>query len=969
MSTYSAEHLYELLPAVYRLRDAENGYPLKALLAVIAREIGLVEEDIARLYANWFIETADEWVVPYIGDLLGVRGLHALELPGFTRRAFVANTLGYRRRKGTPTMLEQLARDTTLWNARVVEFFELLGTTQYLNHLRPHNVRTPDLRRTNELELLDTPFDTSAHTADVRRIAAGRGKHNIPNVGIFLWRLQAYYLTRVTPHAVADPPDGRYTFSSLGNDMPLFNRPRTEATITHLATEVNVPGRLRRRALYDDLERYRHALISGQGSPTSDYFDPEQPVLEIYFDQPCVADDPTADCVPLRPEEIAICDLSGWDRPGWQPPASETFTRKHDGSTFATKVAVDPVLGRLAVLQGVASPGKIEVSYAYGFSGDLGGGPYDQRFAAPADGPLSSAYENTVADPEGLGRLYRVSARPGDFATLQAALNRWALDGKPAAVIEIADSRTYTESLTIAMGDSDLVVQAANRQRPTLIGDLQVTGNRQARLALNGLLIAGTVTVGDDSLRQLDVVHCTLVPGVGLAADGTPLEPETPSVIVGEGDTSLTLNLTRSISGPLRLPRQMVGLRVSDSIIESPRRDHPAALTPALVSAELSAFPAGFPASPRVRVTIGGEGPHVAALASAPTNLTQARDRLRSAIRNAHPTTAFARAEVIAVDNRLVVLPGEPAEVRIEPLAGDPTAALLGLASDQAERRLALVSGDLEPFPTLTAATPTLRAVLGDETHDIELSPRPGTLVQARNRLSSALRAASTAPAFAQALVGTLSNPDRLVIIPGAADVVPAFDVTSGDPTTLAELRLAGPLYLPAIGGDHSGARPGPSTTLERVTVLGPVHAKELSLASEVVFTGPVRVVRRQAGCVRFSYVPPAAQTPRRFRCQPELAIAAARERAGPLAPADAEALARQIRGRLRPAFTSTRYGDPAYGQLGLTCPEEIWTGAEDGAEMGAFSFLQQPQRLANLRSNLDEYLRFGLEAGIFFVT
>ncbi|HMR67355.1 MAG TPA: hypothetical protein PKE64_25360, partial [Anaerolineae bacterium] len=59
----------------------------------------------------------------------------------------------------------------------------------------------------------------------------------------------------------------------------------------------------------------------------------------------------------------------------------------------------------------------------------------------------------------------------------------------------------------------------------------------------------------------------------------------------------------------------------------------------------------------------------------------------------------------------------------------------------------------------------------------------------------------------------------------------------------------------------------------------------------------------------------------------------------------------------------------PAYGQLSLTCPLEIKTGAEDGLEMGAFSFLKQPQREANLRANLDEYLRFGLEAGIFYAT
>jgi len=972
VTTYTSERLYALLPAVYRLRDAEQGYPLRSLLAIIAREIGIVEENIARLYANWFVETADEWVVPYIGDLLGVRSLHALDAPGFTRRAFVANTLSYRRRKGTPTMLEQLARDTTLWNARVVEFFELLGTTQYLNHLRPHNVRTPDLRQTNALELLDTPFDAAGHTADVRRIAAGRGKHNIPNIGIFLWRLQAYYVTRATPRAVADPADGRYTFSPLGNDAPLFNRPRTETTITHLADEINVPGRLRRRALYDDLERYRRALVSGEGTPASDYFGPQQPVLEVYFDQPCVAADPTADCVPLRPEEIVVCDLSGWGAPGWQPPASATFIRKHDGSAFETKVAVDPALGRLAVLQGLANPPtRIEVSYTYGFSGDLGGGPYDRRSVTRHADPVPSAYENTVAEPEGLGRLYRVSARPGDSATLQAALDQWALDGKPAAVIEIADSRTYAETLTIAMAATDLVIQAANHRRPILMGNLNVTGNQQARLALNGLLIAGSLTVVDDaSLRQLDIAHCTLVPGVGLAADGTPLEPETPSVVVGTGNTALTLNLTRSITGPLRLGAEMVALTARDCLIESPLRGHPATLTPALVSADLAAFPEGFPESPRLRVTIGGEGPHLATLASAPANLTQARDRLRTAIRKARPTAAFTHAEVIVVDNRLVVLPGVPAEVTIEPAPGDPTADLLGLTPDRAEQRLAVISGGLEPFPALTSATLELIASFGTEAHAITLAPSPTSLLQARNRLSAALQAASASPAFAGALVGTLNNPDRLVIIPGTADVVPAFDVTSGDTTTLAELRLAGQLYLPAIGGGRSGARPGPATTLERVSVLGPVHVKELTPASEAIFSHRVYATLRQSGCVRFSYVPPDSRTPRRFRCQPELAIASALEQAGgTLAPAAAEAIARQIQARLRPAFTSTRYGDPAYGQLGPACPEEIRAGAEDGAEMGVFAFLKQPQRLANLRVSLEEYLRFGLEAGIFFVT
>ncbi len=978
MTIYNTERLYGLLPAIYRLRDADQGYPLRSLLAVIAREVGIVEEDIAGLYADWFIETCGEEMVPYIGDLLGVRGLHALENAGFTRRAFVANTLSYRRRKGTPTMLEQLAHDTTQWNARVVEFFELLGTTQYVNHLRPRNVRTPDLRRTDCLELLDTPFDGIGHTADVRRIAAGRGKHNIPNVGIFLWRLQAYTVTRSSPRPAARPVDGRYTFSPLGNDAPLFNRPQTETTISHQAGEVNVPGRLRRRVLYDDLENYRTILTTGNGILTTGYFSQRRPVLQVYFDQPCLAEDPAVDCLPLRPEEIVACDLSGWEEAGWEPPESRTFARKillpGDPPTFETKAAVDPLLGRLAVLKNVTNPpAGIAVSYTYGFSGDLGGGPYDRREAA-SDPSARSTYENAVAVPDGLGPLYRVSA--GGFNTVSDAVIQWALDGKPTAVILIEDSRTYEEDLMVPMAADDLVISAANRQRPTLIGSLTIKGSRQGRLMIKGLLIAGCLEVEDDeSLRQLDIVHCTLVPGVGLDAEGNPVSPETPSLEVGAANKSLQLNVVRSISGALRLPAGMAGLEAQDCIFESPSLlNRPGDLVPALVSAELSSFPAPLPAAPKVSVTIGGDGPYAAALAAQPADLAQAAGLLQGAIRSVSPKAAFADARVIVLENRLVVLPGTPAEVTLETAESDQTADLLGFSQGKSEQRLALISGGLSPFPPLSAAVPELTVALGGEARTLTLTPKPADLATARNRLRSAIQGASPSPAFTGALVGILSGPDRILVISGTTDTVPAFDTTSDDAATLGELRLASPLYLPVIGGDRSGARPGPAATLERVTVLGPVHVKELTLASEGVFRDRIRTMRRQAGCVRFSYVPPGSQTPRRFRCQPELAVLSAvekaREQAGTaLDPVTEEAIGKQIEGRLIPAFTSTRYGDPAYGQLSRTCPEEIRTGAEDGSEMGAFSFLKQPQRTANLQSNLEEYLRFGLEAGIFFVT
>ena len=97
---------------------------------------------------------------------------------------------------------------------------------------------------------------------------------------------------------------------------------------------------------------------------------------------------------------------------------------------------------------------------------------------------------------------------------------------------------------------------------------------------------------------------------------------------------------------------------------------------------------------------------------------------------------------------------------------------------------------------------------------------------------------------------------------------------------------------------------------------------------------------------MRFSYVPPGSVTPRRYRCVPE--------------DGGAEPVLE---------FTSLRYGDPAYGQLRGTTDQAIRTGAEDEGEMGVLRSLSQPQRETNLRIRLDEYLRLGLRAGVFFAS
>ena len=151
------------------LRQKASRGPLASLLAVFAEQIGVVEENLEQLYDDLFIETCADWVIPYIGYLIGYESLHdVVPRVASPRRAEVAHTIALRRRKGTATVLEQLAQDVTDWNGRVVEFFQLRPATQYMNHPRPHSRRCLDLRDGEALEWIGTAFENASRTVDMR---------------------------------------------------------------------------------------------------------------------------------------------------------------------------------------------------------------------------------------------------------------------------------------------------------------------------------------------------------------------------------------------------------------------------------------------------------------------------------------------------------------------------------------------------------------------------------------------------------------------------------------------------------------------------------------------------------------------------------------------------------------------------------------------------------------------------------
>ena len=541
------QKLFNLLPALYRVKDAQIAAsqkltmgPLQSLLALLEEQLAVVAEDMDQLYDDQFIETCAPWVIPYIGDLIGYQSVNGVAAAVASPRAEVANTISLRRRKGTVLVLEQLARDVTGWGAHAVEFFKVLADTQYMNHIRLFNHYAPNLRGWEPRAYMNTGFDQTAHTVDVRRIAIERGRYNIQNIGIFLWSLTAYPLTLSPAAPVASTNNQCFRFSSLGNDMPLFNHPVSQGSqITALARPLNVADILLRRVLCRDIAQAT-PVYYGIGNSLALYLDTLK--------------------TPVDPTKIQVCDLSGVDG-SWNnvPTATSNYS-----------VAIDPELGRIALLPPAAgTTHTVEASFYYGFNADMGGGEYSRA-------------STFAASPE--QAVVRV---PGDYPTIDAALTALGGDG----VVEITDNGHYYESggLKIAVKAGGLIeLRAADGFRPTLSlgAEITVTGDTDSEFALNGLVVTYAPTAAapplppalihvptPNKLSELSLTHCTLVPGLTLKPHGGPVYPGSPAVLAESSGVAVVAN--RSILGALWIDGQATGT-LTDSIVDAGDASEPA---------------------------------------------------------------------------------------------------------------------------------------------------------------------------------------------------------------------------------------------------------------------------------------------------------------------------------------------------------------------------------------------------------
>jgi hypothetical protein len=539
--TQDADRLYGLVPVVYRTRDADQGYPLRALLRVISEQVGVVERDIGGLYENWFIETCEDWVVPYIGALIGyeppaIAGVLGTSARDVARervtisRRDVANAIRFRRRKGTVSVLEDLAEAVGGWPARAVEFYRLLAVTQNIDHLQMDRGRTAELRDGDALLALDGAFDEIARNADVRRVTSGhaRGTANIPEVGVFVWRLGAYTITKSPAYNYESVSPGAYLFSTLGNDTQLFTNPRFGA-------DPALPRPIERRSFDPRDYGEGKSVMIWTGSPLA----------------------------PVAAERIVPADLSDWS---YHP--------------LPDRIAVDPVLGRMAFPLNQPRQVPVWVSYSYGFSADLGGGEYVRALRRPPD-----------------AKLYQVGAGMA-YATFAEARTRWEADAPPSAVIEFVGG-VYAESIAVKLGlGQTLELRAAPGTRPVLrlldfnvsLSDhLSVSGESPSWFVLDGLTLIEHGLQISGAVTGVTIRHCTLVPGWSMTPACEPKWPTKPSLEVLGAPRCITIE--HSIVGGIQIERDEtvqnpLELRISDSVLDATSSERMALTAPGKLCAD-----------------------------------------------------------------------------------------------------------------------------------------------------------------------------------------------------------------------------------------------------------------------------------------------------------------------------------------------------------------------------------------------
>lgn len=579
MRDRSSTPIFDAVPSHIRMRDGEEQRALEALLALLTEELEIVERDIDQLYDNWFVETCEPWVLPYISELIGATPMREIG-PGQAGqlRAYVANVLQYRQAKGTAAALEQVARDVTGWPVVVVEFFRQLTTAEHVNHLRGSRPVTASVRRADEPQLAHRPFSRASHLPAAGIADGFSGRFNIPNLGLFVWRHAAQplfpliteddgYLGGPEP-ALLDPDGSVRRFDPMGRDLPLVNLPQPDLTIADRVSPLNVPEQLRREPLADELDGLRDGTISA-----AKWFG-SQPVLRVRLDG-----------AEVPPAKLFCCNLAAAEDGSIRKPAA------------AGSVLFDPVLGRLS-LHASDRNKSAETGFAAPQALDVGGGAYDRRESV--EGWWDDFFTPGEDPPWIIGVTRRAELQTDNVdqggpvvGSLREAVERWnGLADRSRGVIVMLDNATYDEAINGAAGTIDLTggaqlaIFAADWPRspqadgtaprfldaispalcrPFIKSNMRVRANagpedEPARLILSGLLIAHLQANNGEAPGRLELLDCTL----GWQWDDTQRFGEALKLNEQDG---LSLTVERSNLGRVAMLNTAATISISDSVL------------------------------------------------------------------------------------------------------------------------------------------------------------------------------------------------------------------------------------------------------------------------------------------------------------------------------------------------------------------------------------------------------------------
>jgi hypothetical protein len=565
LQSTSGARLYQLLPAYIRQRDADTGGPLAALLDVIGTQADAMSADLARAYENLFIETCEDWVVPYLAGLLGttplydasrctddacareafpdLRGPRLLPPVGASARADVARTIALRRRKGAVSALADVARYAAGWPVLIVEGIERTGRTAHARHVRP-DLQTAHLPTRLDSALVGRPFDTTARWLDVRAPGGAVGWYHPCHVTAAIYRQRTQSYRRVAARPAGEAWQCR--LDPLGLDRALFTKETSADEVPAAMTAGSVPSPLPAALLEAD-------LLAHVDAPRDDAGD-RPGYTTLYGPVGEVAGAPAA-CLGVWLDSTFVTPAADEGAPATSY-AAQLVSRRLDPwppRPPGAVVAVDVRNGRLAIGDGLTPPATVTASLHHGTAGTIGGGSYDRAAWQIA----------TVPDD-----LITVAANGADHTTLTAAITAWTTSGAEHTVIRVLDSGAYDLQGNLALPGRTLTIEAANGERPVLTpdpADATLTLSGAGRLTLSGVAVDGRIVVGQ-AVEQLRLFHVTLPPG-GKRTPAGGLLAAGPSIQVSGPCPRLQVQLACSVIGPLEFRTDVDELLALDTLV------------------------------------------------------------------------------------------------------------------------------------------------------------------------------------------------------------------------------------------------------------------------------------------------------------------------------------------------------------------------------------------------------------------